>query len=209
MLRSTRLMSDVTVILLAAGFSRRMGTRNKLLLPIGDVSMIRHMVNTYREITNRPVLVVTGHEAQDVQAALSGSSAEMVHNTDYAQGQSTSVVCGLLAAEPESDVLIGLGDQPLLTATDLRKLLSTHEAADTSRISIPIKEGHRGNPIVVPAALRSNLLADPKAPGCKSFTRAHPDHVQFHSLSSSGFYSDVDTPEAYEALVQSKLELNV
>ncbi|MGA9253553.1 MAG: nucleotidyltransferase family protein [Roseobacter sp.] len=202
-------MSEVAAILLAAGFSRRMGARNKLLLPVGGVPMIRHMVNVYGAISERPVLVVTGHAAKDIEAALSGSFARTVFNPDYAQGQATSVVCGLREVDPATDVLIGLGDQPLLTVKDLHALLTMHRAADTSRISIPVYQQQRGNPIVVPASLCSHVLADPKSPGCKKFTRTHPEYVQFQTLPSRGFYTDIDTPEAYEALRQSNQEANV
>lgn len=200
-------MSDLTVILLAAGLSRRMGAPNKLLLPVGGVPMIRHMVNIYSGITDRPVLVVTGHEAEDIETALEGSAAQIVFNPDFAQGQPTSVVCGLRAADPASDVLIGLSDQPLLTADDLRELLKAHGAGDPDRVSIPSHNNQRGNPIVVPASLRPKLLADPHSPGCKKFTRANPGEVQFHSLPAAGFYTDIDTPEAYEALGQERQEV--
>ncbi|MEP1884983.1 MAG: NTP transferase domain-containing protein, partial [Marinomonas sp.] len=144
--------------------------------------------------------------APEIEAALAGSTAITVFNPDYAQGQPTSVGCGLRAAGEGNPMLIGLGDQPLLSAEDIRALLTAHAFADTSRISIPAVDQLRGNPIVVPHALRARLLADPKSPGCKKFTRAHPEHVQFHQLTSPGFYADVDTPEAYDAFGAGKLE---
>ncbi len=202
-------MAEVTAIILAAGASRRMGARNKLLLSIGAVPMIRHMVDIYSAVATRPVLVVTGHEADHVQAALAGSGAIAVFNPDHAQGQPTSVACGLRAAgldpddSPDHRILIGLGDQPLLTADDLRALLNAHASADTARISIPAMDQRRGNPIVIPQGLRRRLLADPRSPGCKTFTRAHPEHVQFHALDAPGYYTDIDTPEAYATLSAS------
>lgn len=177
-----------------------MGARNKLLLPVGGVPMIRHMVEVYDAVTTGPVLVVTGHQADAVEAALVGSGARTVFNLDYADGQPTSVACGLREAEASEATFIGLGDQPLLTSDDLRALLAAHRAADPARISIPTNGSHRGNPIVVPDVLRARLLADPRSPGCKTFTRNNPNHVQFHTLSAPGFYTDVDTPEAYTAL---------
>ena len=199
-------MPEVTAIILAAGLSRRMGERNKLLLPIGDVPMIRHVVDVYSGATDGRVLVVTGHQASEVEAALAGSNARTVFNANYAQGQPTSVACGLRAATEGDTLLIGLGDQPLLTSDDIKSLLAAHAAADLSRISIPAMEQQRGNPIVVPAKLRARLLADPRSPGCKKFTRSHPEHVQFHALASAGFYADVDTPETYAALKAGRLE---
>jgi len=199
-------MSDVSAVILAAGLSRRMGERNKLLLPIGDVPMIRHLVDVYGAATGQPVLVVTGHQANEIEAVLAGSGTETVFNADYAQGQPTSVACGLRAAGDADAVLIGLGDQPLLTADDIQALLAAHASADRSCISIPAVDQQRGNPILVPANLCARLLADPGSPGCKKFTRSYPEHVQFHALASPGFYADVDTPEAYDALRAGKLE---
>lgn len=194
------------MIILAAGLSRRMGERNKLLLPVHGRPMIRHMVDLYSQVTPRPVLVVTGHEADHIEAALEGNSAVTVVNPDYSQGQQTSVACGLRAAEDCELIFIGLGDQPLLTTADLRALLAAHASADPARISIPIQDQKRGNPIVVPARLRPRLLADPQSPGCKIFTRANPDQVQFHALSAPGFYADVDTPDAYDTLLRTRQE---
>ncbi len=193
-------MGDVCAILLAAGLSRRMGARNKLLLPIGGMPMIRHVVNAYRAAIDGPVVVVTGHEADEIKTALDGSDAQLVFNPDFAHGQPTSVACGLHHATHSHDILIGLGDQPLLTSDDLRALLAAHMQADPTRISIPMLDTQRGNPILVPAALRARLLADPRSPGCKKFTRENPDQVQFHALPAPGFYADIDTPAAYDAL---------
>ncbi len=194
-------MAKVATILLAAGLSRRMGARNKLLLPVNGTPMIRHMVNVYEKATNCPILVVTGHEHAKVEAALKGSMAATHFNPDYELGQATSVACGLRNAPDADMVLMGLGDQPLLTAANLNTLISAHENADAGRISIPMHNGARGNPIVIPAHLHARLLEDPRAPGCKKFTRSHPDHVQFQNLTARGFYTDIDTPEAYENLV--------
>ena len=199
-------MRDVTAIILAAGLSRRMGARNKLLLPHGDVPMIRHMVDVYGAATAGPVLVVTGHQANEIKTALAGSGAKTVFNPAYGDGQPTSVACGLRAARDDDTVLIGLGDQPLLNVADIRSLLAAHVATDSARISIPAVDQKRGNPIVVPANLRARLLANPRSPGCKKFTQTHPEHVQFHPLASPGFYMDVDTPEAYAAFQAGTLE---
>ena len=197
-------MREVTTIILAAGLSRRMGAQNKLLLPVRDVPMIRHMVGVYRAATGGRIGFVTGHQATEIESALKGSGADICFNADFEQGQPTSVACGLRAAKDTGDILIALGDQPLLTLDNIQSLMAAHLGADTSRISIPVFEGQRGNPILVPAALRAQLLADPRSPGCKKFTRTHPQHVQFHKLASPGFYADVDTPKAYRALNTAK-----
>lgn len=199
-------MPDVSTIILAAGQSRRMGAHNKLLLPIDGTPMIRRMVDVYSDATGGPVLVVTGYQADAIEDALAGSDARTVFNAAFEEGQATSVACGLKAAPATQELLIGLGDQPLLKAEHIRALLTAHRSGNTTQISIPAVDQQRGNPILVPANLRPRLLADPRSPGCKKFTRAHPEHVQYHALPAAGFYIDIDTPQAYAALTGSQLE---
>jgi len=199
-------MPETIAILLAAGLSRRMGARNKLLLPVRGRPMIRHMVDTYFAATGHAVCVVTGHAADEIAHALKDAPATVHLNADYAQGQPTSVACGLRCAPICDRLLIGLGDQPLLSSADLSVLLNAHDNGDPNKISIPLHRDQRGNPIVVPASLRSRLLEDPHAPGCKKFTRAHPEHVQFHGLSQHGFYTDIDTPDAYVSFASEAVQ---
>ncbi|MEP2532406.1 nucleotidyltransferase family protein [Shimia sp.] len=194
-------MCEIKPIMLAAGLSSRIGERNKLLLPIHGVPMIQHMVATYR-------VVVTGHEVDAVKACLDRSVVQVVHNPNYSDGQQSSVACGLRAVEQAVQILIGLSDQPTLTSSDLQMLSKAHKAGDAVRISIPQLDGQRGNPILVLGTPRDRLLADPRSPRRK-FIRANPDHVQFHALTSCGFYADVDTPEAYDAATVDNTEKTI
>ena len=80
-----------TIILLAAGMSQRMGGVNKLLLPINGVPMVRHMALTLVAFADVSPVVVLGHEAERVGAALDGIALTMVTNAHYQSGQMSSV----------------------------------------------------------------------------------------------------------------------
>ena len=67
-------MSEATAILLAAGLSRRMGAKNKLLLPIGGTPMVRHVALTYLASIDGPLTVVPGFKADRIATALQTSS---------------------------------------------------------------------------------------------------------------------------------------
>lgn len=193
-------MPSSTGILLAAGLSRRMGGRNKLLAPVAGRPMVRHVARVYLAALDGPLTVVTGHEATAVRAALAGLAVRFAHNERFARGQPGSVAAGLAAAAPADHLLIGLGDQPLLRPDDLAALIAAHRAGDPGKITIPRRDGARGNPILVPSQRRADLTSDPARPGCMRFTRDHPEHVQFADLPAPGFYADVDTPADYAAL---------
>lgn len=194
------LMDKAAAIILAAGLSRRMGARNKLLLPIGTVPMVRHVVQQYLDAVDGPIIVVTGHEAPQVEQALDGLDVTCVFHENFAEGQQSSVAFGLHHCPQTDVVLIGLGDQPYLRSEDLTRLMQAHFAAGNRKVSIPFMGERRGNPIVIPQVLRPRLTENTDRPGCMRFTRDNPDLVQRHPLDAPGFYQDVDTPEAYAQL---------
>ncbi|QBF32679.1 NTP transferase domain-containing protein [Thalassococcus sp. S3] len=196
-------MRSVTAILLAAGLSRRMGAWNKLLLPVDGEPMVRRVARTYLAAIDTPLTVVTGHDAEKVRAALSGLATSFTHNPDFASGQPTSVAAGVREAPNADLLLIGLADQPKLTPHDLTALIAAHRQGDAAKITIPIHDGARGNPIVVPRMLRPRLLDHPDRPGCMHFTRQQPEQVQIAFLPAPGFYADIDTPDDYAAHVQT------
>lgn len=196
-------MDSFGAIVLAAGLSRRMGDRNKLLLPIHGTPMIRHVVETYLSVVEERVWVVTGYEGERIEAALRGLDVHIVHNESFEAGQPFSVRAGLFEARGAGHYLIGLGDQPDLTGDDLRALIAAHLAGDVQKISIPYQDTTRGNPIVVPAAMRDRLLADQANPGCGRFTRAHPELARHIPMTQAGFFNDIDTPAAFEVFRKS------
>jgi molybdenum cofactor cytidylyltransferase len=199
-------MDKFGAIILAAGLSRRMGQKNKLLLPINGVPMIRHVIETYLAAVDGEVCVVTGFEASKVEAALEGLPVRFIHNEVYEKGQPFSVSAGLLAAPDAENLLIGLGDQPELTTSDLDILMAAHLSERTAKVSIPYLGEVRGNPIIVPSSMGRKMLADKANPGCGKFTRTNPDMVMRHPLPQPGFYHDIDTPAAFQALRETRSE---
>lgn len=188
-------MADCGAIILAAGLSRRMGARNKLLIEIDGVPMIRRVARVAAEICDGSVTVVTGHQREDIEAALAGLPVTFVHNPAFERGQKSSVACGLEAAAEAEATLMMLGDQPLMSSQHLIWLLSQHRAQTPRRITVPVNGAVRGNPLVIPRALQPLLLANPRDPGCRSFTRAHPEHVHCAETADPAFFRDIDTAE--------------
>ncbi len=188
-------MAECGAIILAAGLSRRMGARNKLLIEMNGRPMIRRVVRAAVDVCDGPVTVVTGHQRADIESALAGLPVFCVHNPAFETGQKSSVVCGLKATAEAEATLMMLGDQPLLSPKHLIWLLSQHRAQTPRKITVPVNGAVRGNPLVIPRALKSLLLANPRDPGCRSFTRAHLEHVHRVETADPAFFLDIDTAE--------------
>lgn len=149
-------------ILLAAGRSQRMGPVNKLLAPVAGKPLVRHAAEVLDASSLSRVIVVIGYEADKVAAALEGLPLQMVFNPDYASGQGSSVGAGIAALDDDiSDVLIGLGDMPLLPITLLNMLIAAHldNEGHKHRITLPKIDGKRGNPVLWGKAFFSELSA--------------------------------------------------
>ena len=188
-------MSDIAAIVLAAGLSLRMGASNKLLTPIGDDILVSIVVSACAAASDHPVTVVTGYQAEVIELAFHNVPIIFAHNINYKEGQMTSVDVGLRRAPKAETYLIALGDQPKITKDCLKELLEAHAAQRSQRITVPIVDGQRGNPIVVPAVLRSLMLSDPINLGCQKLTRQSPELVHEYATPNKSFIIDIDTPQ--------------
>ncbi|WP_321397029.1 nucleotidyltransferase family protein [Emcibacter sp.] len=192
--------SDIEIIVLAAGLSRRMGAANKLLATLDGEPLVRRAVARYRACSDR-LIVVLGHDADKVRTALEGLDVKFVFNPDYEAGRQSSARAGFQAAEMDGPgVMLGLADQPLLEAGDISQLIESFLASDQSKIFIPYYNEQRGNPVIFPAALARQIKSDKAVPGCRKFIDAHPELVCRVPVTNNHFMTDMDTPEEAELL---------
>jgi molybdenum cofactor cytidylyltransferase len=188
-----------TAVLLAAGLSSRMGGPNKLLLDIHGTPLVRRVAEALIPVCDAgPPVAVLGRDAALVEAALRGLGFR-VTRIDPTLGQARSMRAGLAAAPAADELLIALADQPLLTPAALTALLSAHRG-DPARITIPMNGATRGNPIVLPRALRAEIARGGPNLGCRSFTERHPHLVHAFATDDPAFFTDIDTPADYAAL---------
>lgn len=193
--------SRVAAVVLAAGMSRRMGDRPKLLLDLGGKPMIRRTVKNVLAFAPAETVVVTGHRADEVEAAIADLPVRIVRNPRHDEGQPTSVVAGIRALQSACDaVMIVLGDQPLVTAADLRSLVDAFERLDQGSILVPHHNGKRGNPVIFPTRFIPDVLSGGVNVGCRRLIDTHPDSVARVEMESAAFVSDCDTPQDYERL---------
>jgi molybdenum cofactor cytidylyltransferase len=191
----------VACIVLAAGRSTRMGGANKLLAEVGGKPMVRRVVEAALASRARPVVVVTGHQAAGVAAALAGLEVTFVDNPDYAVGLSSSLKAGIGAVPVSADAaLVLLGDMPQITSVHLDRLVAAFAAEEDAAIIVPTHKGRRGNPVLWPRAHFAEMLQLEGDAGAKRLMAAHGGDVREVDLGTDAIFADVDTPEALAQL---------
>jgi molybdenum cofactor cytidylyltransferase len=196
--------SGIAAVVLAAGQSRRMGTINKLTIDIEGKPMLRRVVEAVTASAAKPVIVVTGHERQQVEAALAGLAVQTVFNPDYAAGLSTSLKRGLtsLPATVEGAVIC-LGDMPLVSAHELDQLVAAFNPVEGRAIVVPTRRGKRGNPVVISKSFFAELAGIGGDIGAREVIAAHPEQVAEVEMEGDGVLTDIDTPQALAKLART------
>src|SRR5512140_344918 len=154
------LYSRMTVgaVLLAAGAGSRLGGRPKALLELGGVPLIVRALIALSGAGVDEVVVVLGHHAQAVEAAVGQFPITLVRNPSPDDGQASSVRVGLQALSPRLDaVIVALADQPLVTSQDITALISAFKQRGDAAMVVPrvSTEGsgpQPGNPVIFDAA---------------------------------------------------------
>ena len=190
----------VAAILLAAGQGTRFGAPPKLLAPLGGKPLVRHAAEAAAASSARPVIVVTGHRAEEVSRQLAGLPVTLVHNPDFASGLSGSLKTAFAALPDAAEAaVVLLGDMPRISAALIDALCDAWEGAGAPPALVPVFSGQRGNPVVLSAALRPDIMALAGDAGAGPILRGRKDVVEWTTEDPS-VVQDVDTPEALARL---------
>lgn len=196
-------MSKVAAIVLAAGQGSRFRASggegpSKLVAELGGKALVRHAAEAALASSARPVIVVTGHEAGAVRAALAGLDVGFVHNAGHAEGLSTSLRAGLAALPTDCEgAVVLLGDMPGVSAELIDRLIAAFTAQPDAAAIVPVSEGERGNPALLSRALFAKAAALSGDRGArKLIDEASAAVVEIPAGEAAR--ADIDTREALE-----------
>jgi molybdenum cofactor cytidylyltransferase len=190
----------IAALILAAGESSRM-RRDKALLTFRGRTFIETIQQNLNAAGIGRIVVVLGHHAELIQSKVNLEPAQVVINSDYMRGQTSSLQAGLkaLAAEPPEAVVLCLVDHPAVPAEVMAKLIERFEAT-RAPVIIPTHEGERGHPIIISQALFGGLRALLPSEGANTVLRKYRDSTEFVEVSDRGILMDIDEPRTYERL---------
>jgi molybdenum cofactor cytidylyltransferase len=188
---------NIAAIILAAGRSTRMGGPNKLLAELGGKTLVRTVTEQALASRASGVIVVTGHQAAEVEKSLRGLNVKFVRNPDFAAGLASSVKAGIAAVPEMADgAVICLGDMPLIDAHLIDRLIDSFVPDRGNLIAVPVSGGRRGNPVLWSRRFFNELMALDGDIGARHLIARHSEAVAEVPVEGFGAFLDIDTPQA-------------
>lgn len=189
----------ITAIVLAAGTSSRMGS-NKLIADFRGEPLIRSVVRNVKSTSIDKMIVVTGHEAGKIASVLAGEELELILNSNYESGLSSSLHVGVVAAGDADAVLICLGDMPLVKPETIDRLIAAFNPTEHRTIIVPTHKGQFGNPVLWGREHFPKLMALEGDRGARSLIAKLKSEAVEIAVDDPGIVTDADTPEALAEL---------
>ncbi|MBC8143800.1 MAG: nucleotidyltransferase family protein [Armatimonadetes bacterium] len=194
--------SGVAAIILAAGGSTRLG-RPKQLLSFGGETLVARVVRIVQAASFAPVVLVTGANAPEVEAATGASGVVAAFNPDWQAGMGGSIRTGVVALlavnAPFDAVLLLVCDQPFVSEELLRRLCDTRESTGATIVASEYG-GTWGVPCLFDKTVLPELAALDGASGARAIIERHRRSGDAVAVSFPEGVADVDTPADWERL---------
>jgi putative nucleotidyltransferase with HDIG domain len=192
----------IAMIILAAGFSERMGVL-KPLLPVGGESALQRAVSLGRHEKIHSISVVTGHRREEVEAELLRCRAKNVrhiYNARYAEGMFTSVKAGIHSLPNDIDGFLLLPvDHCGVHPDTLEKVIAAFVLSSGQAVVYPTYNGDRGHPPLIPYRFAAGIRDYDGSDGMRGFLAPYP--FEEVDIDDRGILLDMDMPRDYEALL--------
>jgi molybdenum cofactor cytidylyltransferase len=182
---------SVTGVVLAAGFSSRMG-EFKPALPIKGKPLLHHSVETLLSVCTQ-VLVVTGHKRERVEELLRPfPSVLTVYNPDFETGMFSSVKAGAIVVDTPRFFLTP-GDIPFFSRKTCEQLLSCQ-----GEVVSPVFNGKKGHPVLLDETVRQGIISAAGSETLRDILHRHSTSLV--NTADEGILVDIDTQTAYNRL---------
>lgn len=195
-------MKVTGAVLVAAGLSSRMEAF-KPMLPFGNSTISRHIVNMLKEMGIDPVVVVTGYRGDELQKHLSFTGVRFVKNERYRENQMFDSVCmGIRAVSRDCQRLMILPvDLPAIMPDTIRQQLMID-----APIIRTVCHGRPGHPVMVWSQVAEDLCGYKGDRGLRGAIENSGIAITEVEVEDEGIYRDLDTRQQYQELLDWNYE---
>lgn len=193
-------LENISAIILAAGYSSRMGDY-KPLLKLGSYFAIEHTVRCFLQAGVLDVRVVVGFRAEELVEVVEHLGGKVVVNPEFAQGMYSSIQAGVRSLEQNAQAFFILpSDIPLISSTTIKRIVDCYLQFQHSVIR-PVYNGQWGHPPLISARFKEEITQRAYQDGLRGFLHLHEQETYEMAVQDEAVLLDMDTPEDYRALV--------
>lgn len=194
-----RKKNKIAALVLAAGYSSRMGDF-KSLLTLGGIRVIERVIHTFRRAGITDITVVVGHRADELIPLLDSLEVRHVFNENYDAGMFFSIVKGVQSLQPETEAIFLLpGDMPLVKSHTVRLICRAFNKVKADVI-YPVFKKRRGHPPLIAASCFSGILSGNGIGGLRQILEERKGETYDVEVLDEGILLDLDTREDYQKI---------
>jgi CTP:molybdopterin cytidylyltransferase MocA/5'-deoxynucleotidase YfbR-like HD superfamily hydrolase len=185
----------ISAVVLAAGYSSRMGCF-KPLLPLGGTTVLERVIALFREVCISDIRVVVGYRADELLPLLSRAQVPCIRNERFGDGMFSSVLEGFasLRQSPVDLFFLLPVDIPLVRPSTLRQLLRAFSPGGAAKVLYPAFLGKRGHPPLIAMEV-ADQIARMEGAGClKGALQRFERQALQVEVPDENILSDMDTP---------------
>lgn len=194
-------MNNTALIILAAGSSSRLNGI-KQLLSFHHKTLLQHVIDEAVASGAKPVIVVTGANADEIVKSLKQQQAEIIYNENWKEGMASSIVAGLQQAihlnHELEGVIFTVCDQPFVARNLFTQLYEMQQSNPTKVVACAYA-GTIGTPVLFTKKYFDELMKLNGDEGAKKILRSNIADVV--TIEFPGGTIDIDTPNDYENLL--------
>lgn len=188
----------ITAIIMASGFSERMGS-DKLFLKVNSQTLIERTIKIVKGSKIDNIIIV--YRDKRIKDIAKNQGIISIYNNNAKKGQSESIKLGIKSADERTKGFIFfVGDQPFLSIGVINKIITEFKKR-REEIIIPLYNGKRGNPVIFPALLKKELLLINGDIGGREVIKNNLDIVNYIKIHDKYLGIDIDTIEDYKKII--------
>lgn len=185
-------------IILASGFSRRMG-QNKLLMKIKEETIIEKVIKEVKKSELEKIYIVTNND--EIKNIAYKFNIEVIENRNAIKGQSESIKIAVKEVEKNGDFMFFCGDQPFIDFITINNLINESKK-NKNKIIVPVFETKKGNPVIFPVNFKLDLLNIEGDVGGRNIIKNNKERVVFFKVDKEMFLKDIDDNEEYKKIIK-------
>lgn len=183
----------ITGIIMASGFSNRMG-RDKLLIEINGKKIIEWVIEALKDSNLDEIILV--YRTDEIKKIAESYGIKTVFNPNAHLGQSQSVILGVSISKGDCFMFF-VGDQPFISTELINNLIEEHKK-NPSKIVIPYYQDKINMPILFPSDFKEDLLKVKGDKGGREIIQKNPSKIKKVEIQEQSLVIDIDTIEDYD-----------